>query len=239
MEDQHILTKDKATHDLIFRVPSVCLTPKYIQGKAEKVAQIMRKGNYDPDLSGIKTEELFAVLYGLENISIGLRSEIEQRHQVRPGIFKNEDISAYKNLPVSIEVGKDIVRIFTPYTFTRGMRESFQLAHYVRAALKEYEELQGNLYGHLKPPLYAVVKRKVLRFKGLERDNDNVETHDILNKVFESLGITDNPSQVVFYASAAETVSSKEDVGMEFMIFEASSFGKHLDDFPCYDNPSI
>ena len=71
------------------------------------------------------------------------------------------------------------------------------------------------------------------------RDNDNVETHDILNKVFESLGITDNPLQVVFYASAAETVSSKEDVGMEFMIFEASSLGKYLDDFPCYKNPSI
>ena len=232
MEDQHILMKDKATHDLIFCVPSVCLTPKYIQGKAEKVAQIMRKGNYDPDLSRIKTEELFAALYVLENISISLRCEIEQRHQVRPGIFKNEDISAYKNLPVSIEVGEDVLRVFTPYTFTRGMRESFQLAHYVCAAIKEYEKTHGSIYGHLKPPLYAIVKRKVLRFKGLERDNDNVETHDILNKVFESLGITDNPSQVVFYASAAETVSSKKDSGMEFMIFEASSLRKHLSAFP-------
>jgi hypothetical protein len=151
--------------------------------------------------------------------------------------FSLEDFIASHQNYITVSFKNDVLRIKTPITFKRftsqkSVKQNYVLFDYVNASLKNWESKTGNsLEGLIQLPCIVILKRKLRKFnKTTVCDNDNMESGRIINAIFDNLMYSDNAKNMDIYSCFREC-SSKDEEGMEFIVFSRKSLKEHLDEF--------
>ena len=129
-----------------------------------------------------------------------------------------------ENILIEIEEKNGIYHFFMPYTFKRGMQESFELATLLHAELSRKEQEGFKLKVNEKVAVSVV--RVSQKFVGNQiKDNDNLETSRMINKIYgEHLGISDNAKDVSFFSDYVQ--SNDEDLLRFHLFLVPYSFGE-------------
>lgn len=162
-----------------------------------KINQICNEKNTD-DLSLSEVNRLISLH---ERSAISYRRMLEENEYddnydyFSKRTLQKED-SYLQNLPIlisDINVGNELcLHIFTPYTFKRGMKDSFNLAHYLNAAIeKNIDDLK--FFKNFKAEKMMVYVIRCGKNYNRKRyvDNDNMELSEMINIIFSHLCLSD------------------------------------------------
>lgn len=168
------------------------------------------------DLTAKETNKLIALH---ERSAISLRRILESEEKGEADEFfqkkgfrdcdiqkeQNKNHSWLENLPVKIEKKNDMYHIFTPYTFKRGMAESYILSNYLRAAIAK-EQQNGMLFEMREKCIVTVLRVSNQTVRRRFRDNDNLETSAMINVIFsETFVKSDNVLNMSFFSDYMES----------------------------------
>lgn len=175
------------------------------QEALEKINDFTRIG-----IDYVEPEDLSKVIFLLENCAISLRAMLEELNEEiildyeterkAEGLCRATPTKSLEKLPVNIEKKDKIYHIQTPYTFRRGMKESFQLCTYLKGELnkKRNEGMEFNIDGKYVVCVVRVSKKFI---PSRTRDNDNLETSRMINAIFgDFLGQSDNAKNMSFFS---------------------------------------
>lgn len=189
----------------------------------EEISKIS-KGDLNP-------KDLNRLVFLSERIAISSRGKLEKiENEPELSTYLREEFSSNskalkqrksvltfdKNLPVKVEKKNDVLHVVTPFTFKRGMKESYFLADYLNSELKKEENLKLlEEYDHQKFTVLVVrCDEKYSRTR--HKDNDNLETTELINVIFDNLCISDNALNMSFFS---EFIFSKKDEEIGFHLF--------------------
>lgn len=183
----------------------------------------------DKNLDDLSFNEVSRLIYLHERAAISYRSLLENREfnddelsfKSRK-IYVRGDDSYLQDLPVdcqkvATEFG-DLLCVFTPYTFKRGSRDSYNLAIYINAKLESIYENDKTYFelGRDKKLVYVI--RCVENYnRSRHRDNDNMETTEIINAIFSQMLMSDNAKRMSFLCDFIETKNENLH-GMYFIV---------------------
>ena len=188
----------------IFGVKNTYTNDKELKEDLEKINKMN-----ETDVTKMTAEELLKLDSLYERSALSIRRILEEKNSSEDlDVFFKTNYSNGKthrsenvcleNLPVSIEEKNGIYHLFTPYTFRRGMSESFFLADCLRAEVnkKINEGMAFDVKGkQLVIALRIGKKHSHSRYK----DNDNLETSELINVLFgEAFGKSDCVSNMSF-----------------------------------------
>ena len=214
----------------IFEVPNTYLSDKKFQADLKRVNDIAAKG-----YENLTATELNTLIYNLERMAVSSRRKLERSSREEAEriemFYKTKDIrnadklvEAYENLPVKLKFfeyeGVECLCVFTPFSFRRGMKESFYLADYVKAEVCKHKEEVEDFFVARKQKYWINVIRVADRFNpSKHKDNDNLETSGIINRIFAyGGGISDNPLRMSFSSDFA--ISDNEGThGLYFIVY--------------------
>ncbi|MBR3251197.1 MAG: hypothetical protein IKF80_05775 [Erysipelotrichaceae bacterium] len=169
-------------------------------------------------------DDLDNIIYRAEKIALTCRFAIENKEKTSEYFERKEEKNYMKNLPVSVNFTDGILKIQTPFTFKRMYREgsakeNYVLMNYVRAALSEWKDEQGNdLFQIIKPPFDVYIIRRKKKWNSIQIcDHDNLENGRIINEIFMALGYSDNAGNVDLHCQF-RLVDKDEDEGMLFVV---------------------
>lgn len=142
--------------------------------------------------------------------------EIDLGYTPKNGFDKKNSKCYLENLPITIEEKNNIYHIFTPYTFKKGMQESFELSTMLHGELCRKEQ-EGFKIKISEKTVVSVV-RVSKKFVGNQiKDNDNLETSRMINTIFgEHLGTSDNAKNMSFFC---DYVTSNDENLLGFHLF--------------------
>lgn len=184
----------------IFDVKNSYLDDKNLKKDLNELNELANK-----NLDELNVSEINRMVFLYERSSISLRHYLETSN-------KNDDEGYYlriknnnklkenhlENLPVTIEKNREVYHIFTPYTFKKGLSESYGLAHYLRGEIikKRQEGMNFNINGKQLVVALRVGEKFVSK---RYRDNDNMETTELINVMFsEGFVKSDNALNMSF-----------------------------------------
>lgn len=158
----------------------------------------------------VEPEDLSKVIFLLENCAISLRARLEEldediildyeSERKAEGFCRVASTKSLENLPVNIEKKDKIYHIQTPYTFRRGMKESFQLCTYLKGELNK-KRSEGMEFDIDEKYVVCVVRVCEKFIPSRTRDNDNLETSRMINAIFgDFLGQSDNAKNMSFFS---------------------------------------
>ena len=195
-------------------------TPVLCINELKSVFQKLRDCN---QINHVQMSELISMS---QEIEIELRSKMLSTLSVIPEVT----FPVVKGLLVPcVEYKNNCLHVFTPLTFERGTPDCYMISTLVRQAIESFQrETNINMFQLLTPPLQCVILRKVHKYSGRLRDNDNMETGRIINSIFSSLGISDNCMILRDYHCGFRIIPVDEYEGMEFIIFTEKSTLEHI-----------
>lgn len=167
------------------------------------------------------------LVFLLERCAVSLRGTIEHyekneeidyytKENFKPRTSKKE-LTFDKNLPVKVEKKNEIIHIFTPYLFKRGMKESFFIANYLNGELKK-EENKSILESISEGKKVVVVVRVSNKFnRTRHKDNDNLEVSEIINVMCENLRLSDSAIRMSFFSDFVLS-NDKNKHGLHFFL---------------------
>lgn len=194
---------------LIFNTKNSYKSDKWFKSDLQKINELNQKNVED-----LTPKEISRLIYLHERSALCLRRILEETEKecdidyFQKGGFKKQqtnkstdnDYTFFGNLPVKIEKKEEIYHIFTPYTFKRGMAESFQLSTYLRAAIAKEKE-EGMIFESKGKSLIVVLRVANQTVRKRYRDNDNLETSEMINVIFsETFLKSDNVLNMSFFS---------------------------------------
>lgn len=159
----------------------------------------------DKEFDEMSVEEINRMIFLYERSSISLRQYLEKKEKedsndyfIRIKNKKKNEKKFLENLPVSIEKKDKIYHIFTPYTFKKGLSESYGLANYLRGEINR--KINEGMIFEVKGKQLVLVLRVGEKFINKRyRDNDNMETTELINVIFsEAFVKSDNALNMCF-----------------------------------------
>ncbi len=228
--------------NLIFNTKDSYTSDKWFKKDLEKIIELNQKNIQD-----LTPKEISKLVYLHERSALCLRRVLEETEKecnidfFQKGGFKKSETQKAKtdsqlylqNLPVEIEKKDEIFHIFTPYTFKRGMSESFQLSTYLRAAIAKKKE-EGMIFEMNGKSIVVALRVANQTVRKRFRDNDNLETSEMINVIFsETFLKSDNVLNMSFLSDYI--VSEDESIqGFHLFVLPYSSKiikGEELLDF--------
>lgn len=203
---------------------------------AKEIFELTMNKNTD-DLS---LDEVNRLIYLCEQSAISYRRLLEESENFNDDFNQKNSKTKYlsdrnhndflKNIPISVtEIAAkkgNVLHIFAPFTFRKGMRDSFNLSTYVNAELTKLiknHELNPDFFKDKKIIYCIRVSQKYSPAR--HRDNDNLELSEIINITFKHIGCSDNPLKMSFFS--------------DFVISDDESlYGMHMIVAP-YDMPMM
>ena len=139
------------------------------------------------------------------------------------------------NRPITAKIlqvdGQNMIHIFSPFMFKRGLSESFLLAQYLNLSLKtdvkDHQMLKG-LFTNQKVIVHVI--RCAKRFNPQAHcDNDNLEISELINTLFSDLMISDSPLKTSFMSDFV-LVESEDEEGMHVIVapYSLEIYGEKL-----------
>lgn len=184
----------------IFDVKNTYLDDKNLKKDLIELNELANK-----KLDEMSVSEINRMVFLYERSSISLRHYLEvSNKEDDDGYYlriknNNKTIKNYlKDLPVKIEKRGEVYHIFTPYTFKKGLSEIYSLANYLRAEIikKREEGMTFNVSGKQLVVALRVGEKFVSK---RYRDNDNMETTELINVIFaEGFVKSDNSLNMSF-----------------------------------------
>lgn len=174
----------------------------------------------------IEPEALSKTIFLLENCSISLRAMLEEldediildyeSERKAETLCRKPVSKSLENLPVVVEKKDKIYHIQTPYTFRRGMKESFQLCTYLKGELNKKRD-EGMKFEIDEKYVVCVVRVSKEFVPSRTRDNDNLETSRMINAIFgDFLGRSDNAKNMSFFS---DYLNSDDENELGFHLF--------------------
>ncbi|MCF0229849.1 MAG: hypothetical protein HUJ76_09200 [Parasporobacterium sp.] len=165
--------------------------------------------------------ELDTTLERAETLSNHLRQMmLDEMERLHPG---EDNYMKITSVSVRSEVSEDCIRVFIPVTFRRNRDECNYLARLVDLELMKQE----NLYGSITPPVYIIVRRKVMRGCASVCDNENLEVSKVINTIFRHMGFPDS-ADMAAYCSQIQRVERADEQGTEITVISC----RKLEDAP-------
>ena len=184
----------------IFDVKNSYLDDKNLKKDLNELNELTNK-----KLDEMSVSEINRMVFLHERSSISLRHYLEtsnknddEGYYVRIKNNNNLKENHLENLPVTIEKNREVYHIFMPYTFKKGLSESYGLANYLRAEIikKRQEGMDFNVNGKQLVVALRVGEKFVSK---RYRDNDNMETTELINVIFsEGFVKSDNALNMSF-----------------------------------------
>lgn len=176
--------------------------------------------NNQKQIDGLSFSKISRLIYLHEMAAISYRRmlqdyELKDTEETKLFYKRNtnvnqRDLESLSGLPIFVanfatEEGK-VLYIKTPFSFRRGMKESFNLATYLNASLsKDFDHRTLDL-SHLgeKKIVYAI--RVADRFNSAKHcDNDNLELSEMINVIFSHLVSSDNALKMTMVSEFFES----------------------------------
>ena len=170
------------------------------------------------------------LLSNLERILFGIRGSNEQENKNR---VLTEYPLAYMDIPVSIDIRENHIKITTPLTTVRNMASSYYLASLVLSKMKMYEqENDFAFYEYMAEPFIAIQKRKIPKNISCMKikDNNNEDAHIINAITIHGFHRSDNVSIMTSFTSCVEYVDDFNEQGMEFIFVKQKNLKDYLDE---------
>lgn len=171
----------------------------------------------------IYLHEMSAISYRrlLQNYELKDNEEAKLFYKRNTSVNPNE-LNTLSDLPIFVanfatDYGK-VLYIKTPFTFRRGMKESFNLATYLNASLSKDFDHRTLDISHLgeKKIVYAI--RVAEKFNSAKHcDNDNLELSEMINVIFSHLVSSDNALKMTMVSEFLES-SDKSLQGLHLVI---------------------
>lgn len=202
----------------IFNVKNSYLNSANLRKDLDEIGKIANK-----DLNEMSVEEINKIIFLYERSSISLRRYLEktekednQNYFIRINNKEKRSKNYLNNLPVTIEKKGNIYHIFTPYTFKKGLSESYGLANYLRGEVNK--KIEEGMAFEIKGKQLVLALRVGDRFINTRyRDNDNMETTELINVIFsEAFVKSDNALNMCFMS---DFILSDDDNLQGFHIF--------------------
>lgn len=197
------------------------------------------------DIDDLSIDEMNRLVFLHERSAISYRRFLEhsEKHDKTFTSFnkKNEEsdskkeTSFNKNCPVQTEVlsvnGQKVIHIFSPFTFKKGLVESYLLAQYLNLSIKSNKQLTRVIaFLFEKKKVITHVIRCATEFNPhLHCDNDNLETSELINALFFNLRKSDSPVLAAFMSDFI-LVDSEEEEGMHIIVtpYDLDIYGEKL-----------
>lgn len=187
------------------------------------------KQKYNDGLSFSKIDrliylhEMSAISYRrlLQNYELKDNENSKLFYKRNTSVNPNE-LNSLSDLPIFVanfatDYGK-VLYIKTPFTFRRGMKESFNLATYLNASLSKDFDHRTLDISHLgeKKIVYAI--RVAEKFNSAKHcDNDNLELSEMINVIFSHLVSSDNALKMTMVSEFLES-SDKSLQGLHLVV---------------------
>lgn len=220
--------------DIIFKTGNQNVDLKSLLTFTRNIERTLENYNdlEDRKLNDIDADDLLKILRLSEILSTSCRNALEicSNHDDEFNFFSKVKSKNFdENLPVYAESFENYLYIFSPFTFKRSLKNSFNLSQYLKASLMKLKE-NGEFNFKAKGPYSFVVIRKTKSFKTSEIcDNDNMETSQLVNTVFRFLGTSDSPTHCDF-VSYYEQCEDDEEVGLHIYLVPKIEFKDFLDE---------
>ena len=195
----------------IFNVRDTYTSDENLHKDLEKINKMLEK-----NLDDFTLKEFNELIYLYERSSISLRRKLEDGDIDDDGSYftkndfgtqakRNNKKNRFKfieNLPVKVEKIGDIYHIFCSYTFKKKINESFYLASILKAAVAVAKENGMNFEFNGKQLCVVLrVDKENFSNKYSYKDNDNLETTELINFIFtEAACVSDNVKNMSYFS---------------------------------------
>lgn len=171
---------------------------------------------------------LSQIIYIAERIALSSRTMMQKKktnETINDEFSRIEKDNKYQesfyndnfNLPVTVKRKGDIVHIYTPYTFKRGMKESYYLADYLDLKLISLKD-QDILNFNRQKVVVAIVRVAEKYNPNRHCDNDNLETTELINIIFRHMALSDNPEKMS-YLTDFITSNNPSEYGLHIFVY--------------------
>ena len=193
-----------------FSTTTVDNTNEEFEADFKRINKVIEK-----PLDELTASEVDNLIYWLERLAISFRNKLQRlaldddfelfyKKQIKTSKKQLLEFASH-NINVKIEKlsieGTPVLHIHTPFLFRRSMKKSFYLSDYVNAKLSEIIKNNESFLDdfHCKLNLY-LIRIDSKTNMSLHCDNDNLETSEIINKLFMHIKMSDNPTRMSFYS---------------------------------------